>query len=183
MRERGKSDRNARTLEADLLTSWRLVMDGYNRTNQQLMAQVQAHGLAPQWFAVLGRLMDAPDHRLPMSKLAAEVSMTSGGLTKLVDRLEKAGFTERQHDRGDRRIVHTRLTERGEQAVRDATDTHSTNLRAVLLGALTVDEVHQMGALMQRLLETQIEPTESDEIAETATETATATEEPVVPAG
>jgi hypothetical protein len=47
------------------------------------------------WFEVLATLADAPQERMKMGDLAEALVITRGGLTKLVDRLIKAGLLER----------------------------------------------------------------------------------------
>jgi DNA-binding MarR family transcriptional regulator len=134
-----------------LFAAWRQIGDGYLRTHRQVVAAVERNGVSAQWFEVLVRLNEAPDRRLPMSRLAAEVSMTSGGLTKLVDRLERAGLTERQNDPNDRRIVHTALTDRGRAAIRLAVATYAAVLRETVLPVLEPAKVADMGAMLGRL--------------------------------
>lgn len=45
-------------------------------------------------------------------KLAAEAGLTTGAVTALVDRLEKAGYVRRKRDRRDRRVVLIEATAR-----------------------------------------------------------------------
>src|SRR5580692_664418 len=44
----------------------------------------QACGMPLSWFDVLIRLARSPDEHLTMTQLASEVSLTSGGITRLV---------------------------------------------------------------------------------------------------
>ena len=53
-------------------------------------------GLSVQWFEVLIRLARTPGHRLRMSDLAAQTTLSASGLTRAVDRLEAAGLVERR---------------------------------------------------------------------------------------
>ena len=52
----------------------------------------QQSGLSVQWFEVLIRLARTPGHRLRMSDLAAQTTLSASGLTRAVDRLEAAGL-------------------------------------------------------------------------------------------
>jgi DNA-binding MarR family transcriptional regulator len=49
--------------------------------------------------------------RMTAGELAAQVGLTSGAITTLVDRLEKAGVARRVRDDADRRRVYIELTE------------------------------------------------------------------------
>lgn len=135
----------------DLITCWGLVVEGYTRTHRMLLDDVEQRGLAAAWFELMLRLYRTPGHRLPMSRLAAELSMTTGGLTKLVDKLEKAGLTERQSDASDRRRIFTTLTESGEAVAAEAIGVHGVLLRKTLLGSLSDREVRTLGAIMRTL--------------------------------
>src|ERR1700682_2112011 len=47
------------------------------------------------WYEVLATVAEAPEERMRMGDLAEALVITRGGLTKLVDRLVKAGLLER----------------------------------------------------------------------------------------
>ena len=65
------------------------------------------------WLDVMKRLYDNDDRRLRIHELADASLLTRSGLTRLVDRIEQAGFVERLHDTTDRRGVYVVLTEAG----------------------------------------------------------------------
>ena len=48
-----------------------------------------------------------------MSTLSADVSLTTGGVTRLVDRMVEAGLVARQNCPNDRRSIHVVLTPQG----------------------------------------------------------------------
>src|SRR5215471_2870638 len=75
-------------------------------------------------FDVLITLDNAPDRRLRMTDLAEAVMLSSGGLTRLVGRLEQRGFVERQQDPSDARSFHATLTADGAQRLAQARVTH-----------------------------------------------------------
>ena len=50
-----------------------------------------------------------------MTRLVDEVSFSSGGFTKLADRLEADGLIERRDDPTDRRVRNAALTPEGER--------------------------------------------------------------------
>lgn len=47
---------------------------------------------------------------------AREAGMDAGAMTRMLDRLEAKGLIERERSTQDRRVVHVRLTPRGEEA-------------------------------------------------------------------
>ena len=78
------------------------------------------HGLHHTDVEALTRVMVAQDRGKPMTAgaLAAELGLTSGAITFLVDRLERAGHVSRVRDDTDRRKVLLHYSEGG-RAVAD----------------------------------------------------------------
>jgi DNA-binding MarR family transcriptional regulator len=64
-------------------------------------------------YNVLRLLHKAPGRRLRLSKLARAVLLTRSGVTRLVDRLEKAGLLRREDSVHDRRGSCAVLTDEG----------------------------------------------------------------------
>ena len=48
-----------------------------------------------------------------MSRLSNDIALTTGGVTRLVDRMVEAGLVERQACPSDRRSIHVILTPEG----------------------------------------------------------------------
>ena len=93
----------AADLEDPLLTSMGLFVEahaGLSAAGERLLA---THGLSNQWFDVLVRLLRTPGHRLRMSDLAAQTTLSASGLTRVVDRLVAEGLARREACPSDRR--------------------------------------------------------------------------------
>ena len=72
-------------------------------------------GLTPSDYTILGALRRSGHPRqLRPADLYNAVGCTPGGLTKMIDRLEKRGLVERQADAADARCFRIRLTAEGE---------------------------------------------------------------------
>ena len=71
-------------------------------------------------YNVLRLLHEAPDGRLRLSKLARAVHLTRSGVTRLVNRLERAGLLRREGHAQDRRGSCAILTDRGRDELRQA---------------------------------------------------------------
>lgn len=78
---------------------------------QDALAQAEFPPLP--WYEVLETVAEAPDKRLRMGELAEALVITRGGLTKLVDRLIKAGLLERTFCETDRRVSYATLLPAG----------------------------------------------------------------------
>jgi MarR family 2-MHQ and catechol resistance regulon transcriptional repressor len=74
-----------------------------------------AHGLSGSDFDTLIRLARSPGRRLRMTDLAAQTSMSTSGITRIVDRLERAGLICRTRCSADRRSCFAVLTDVGAQ--------------------------------------------------------------------
>src|ERR1700721_1024871 len=78
----------------------------------------QACNIPLVWFDVLIKVGGAPEGRLTMSRLSADIALTTGGVTRLVDRMVEAGLGARENCPNDRRSIYVVLTPQG-QAVLD----------------------------------------------------------------
>ena len=76
----------ASEIDQEQVAQWELFARAVERTQQRVLGRVEELGVPAAWFAVLHELLSHREHRLPMSRLARELSMTSGGFTKLADR-------------------------------------------------------------------------------------------------
>ena len=112
---------------------------------------LQNSHLSVQWFEVLMRLFRTPGHRLRMSDLAAQTTLTASGLTRAVDRLETSGLVIRQACAEDRRVAYAVLTDEGEARIRCALPLHQEHIDEVLQAAFTPDELTELDRLMRKL--------------------------------
>lgn len=71
-------------------------------------------------YNALRLLHEAPDCRLRLGELARAVFLTRGGVTRLADRLERAGLLRREGHGRDRRGSCAVLTDRGRHEWRRA---------------------------------------------------------------
>lgn len=114
-----------------------------------------AHGFAGTDFDTLIRLARSPDRRLRMSELAAQVSLSTSGITRIVDRLESQGLIRRELCAGDRRATWAVLTEEGDARLRaelpQLIDAIQENLVDPLTGPQLEGLVHGLRALRDAL--------------------------------
>lgn len=94
-------------------------------------------GLAGSEFEVLLRLARHPEKRTTSARLAEELSFTSGGLTRLIARMEDAGLVARSPHPEDRRAVFLEATPEGLSRLRAALKAHVPQIAGDLLGPLT----------------------------------------------
>jgi DNA-binding MarR family transcriptional regulator len=119
---------------------------------RQLSAQLSAdHGLNLSAYEALLRLARAPDSRLKRVELANGLLLTAGGVTRLLDGLERDGLVAREECSSDRRISYAVLTEAGRAKLREASRSHTRQIRELLGASYDEDELAQLAALLDRL--------------------------------
>jgi DNA-binding MarR family transcriptional regulator len=89
------------------------------------------------WFDVLIHVGGAPEGRLTMSKLSTDISLTTGGVTRLVDRMVEADLVARSNCPSDRRSVHVILTDKGQAKLSEAITEHIEGIDRHLMTPLT----------------------------------------------
>ncbi|MGA5895898.1 MarR family winged helix-turn-helix transcriptional regulator [Streptomyces venetus] len=97
-------------------------------------------GISHLMFEVLLILGRAGEPGLSMRAIAQEQVLTTGGATRLVDRMEAAGLVERVEDPGDRRGRLVRLTPLGSETTVAASRMHMENIRRYFLAPLPAEE-------------------------------------------
>jgi DNA-binding MarR family transcriptional regulator len=91
-------------------------------------------------------------HRMSPTELSEIVVRSSGGMTQILDRLERAGLVARGPDPADRRKVLVALTADGLRTA-DAANARYASERERLLAGLAPDEVEQLDDAIDRLLD------------------------------
>src|SRR4051794_41588530 len=87
-----------------LISTFGRLLEVQSRLERRLGADLEARCNLPHaWFEVLVRLSRSDDDRLTMGSLAEEISLTTGGVTRLVDRMQTAGYVQRVPCPTDRR--------------------------------------------------------------------------------
>ena len=110
------------------------------------------HRLKYPAFAVLAtlRVHGAP-YRMSPKALLDSLILTSGGLSNLLRRLEKAGHIRRMADQTDGRGVIVELTAQGRRVVEPAMRDHAQTERR-LVAMLSSAEQQQVGRTLARLM-------------------------------
>ena len=135
------------------LAAWRGFLRVHSALVRDLDAELRAaHGLSLHEYEVLLYLSDSADGRLRMSDLAAAVLLSESGLTRLVDRLVRAGSVERTRCEDDRRGHYAALTPAGRARFEAARIVHRAGVRARFLDLLGEDELRTLAAVWERLV-------------------------------
>ncbi|MDF5714129.1 MAG: MarR family transcriptional regulator [Rhizonema sp. NSF051] len=105
---------NKQNLEKMRSSVWRLFLTTHLRVIDRIEAKLaEAELPSLEWYDVLLTLKESPEYRLRLSDLADKVLLSRSNLTRLIDRLEKAGLLYRQRCPTDRRGTFAVLTPQG----------------------------------------------------------------------
>ncbi|WP_151475983.1 MarR family winged helix-turn-helix transcriptional regulator [Streptomyces albicerus] len=96
-------------------------------------------GISHLMFEVLLILGRAGEPGMSMRAIAQERVLTTGGVTRLIDRMEAAGLVTRDENPGDRRGRLVRVTPLGEETVVRAARLHVENVQRFLLDPLPAE--------------------------------------------
>jgi MarR family 2-MHQ and catechol resistance regulon transcriptional repressor len=124
------------------ITAIGLFAEAYAGLNTRMTAQLAEHSLGIVDFEVLIRLARSPDCQLRMTDLAAQTGLSTSGITRVVDRLERDGLAQRRACPTDRRGSFTVITEAGHD-----------RLAAVVPGHVALIEEWFTGLLSERQLD------------------------------
>ena len=117
----------------------------------ELVKVYNAHGLGEGDFDVLATLRRTGEpYQLTPTELMDQTMVTSGAVTKRLDRLEGAGLVERRVSDGDRRSRIVVLTEKGRELIDRAAPEHFAN-EARLLEPLSAGERATLARLLGKL--------------------------------
>jgi MarR family 2-MHQ and catechol resistance regulon transcriptional repressor len=134
-----------------LITTFGRLIEVHGRLERRLGAELEARCDLPlAWFEVLVRLGRSEDGQLTMGALAGQVTLTTGGVTRLVDRMEAAGYVARLPCPTDRRVAYAAITKAGRRKLAEASEIHGANLRETF-DAFSDRELTVLDRLLDRL--------------------------------
>lgn len=134
------------------ITAYGLLVEASRRLQRTFDRTLRdAHGMSSVTFEALLRLGRSPDRQISMSELGAQMVLTSGGVTRLIDRLEAEGYVERMPCPSDRRVHWAQLTDAGLAELEKAVATHLDDLQSHFVSEMTSDELEVVTKVLDRL--------------------------------
>jgi len=103
------------------------------------------------WYEVLATVAEAPEQRMKMGDLAEALVITRGGLTKLVDRLVKAGFLKRTFCETDRRVSYATLCPAGHDLLEEMRPVVVAELKVAFASRLSAAEADALRETLERV--------------------------------
>lgn len=140
-----------RAIDDPLITTFGRLLEAFSSMERRLARTLEAEADLPlTWFEVLLRVSRSPDERLMMSELSAQLAFTTGGVTRLVDRIVEAGYLERVPAAHDRRVIWAVVTPLGYELVEQAAAIHAAELHEIFAGFSKTDR-GRLDSLLDRL--------------------------------
>ncbi len=113
----------------------------------------QSVGIPLVYFDVLIHVAAGPEGRLTMSRLSADIALTSGGVTRLVDRMVEAGLVSRENCPSDRRSIHVVLTPEGRRVLERAIAAHVDGIERHLVAHLDEGDRAALASTLSKVLD------------------------------
>jgi MarR family 2-MHQ and catechol resistance regulon transcriptional repressor len=128
-----------RTTRAELALKLTVVLGKAQKAVEgRAAAHAASHGLTMAEFAVLEALYHKGD--LLLGELQRRILVSTGGITYLVDRLERRGLVRRLECRTDRRARYASLTREGSALIEEIFPEHTAWLERAVAGLTQAEQ-------------------------------------------
>jgi DNA-binding MarR family transcriptional regulator len=130
---------------------WRLFFESALAVFDVLDSELERDaGFPMSWYDVLVQLEDEPNGRR-MNELAERILYSKSGLTRVVDRMEKAGLVRRVRPDHDRRSIFVSLTDEGRETMERARRHHRHGIEQHFASHLTDADVKALGRAFEKI--------------------------------
>ncbi len=144
--------RRIRHVHDDRIGFYGLLHEAHGRLERVFAETLESRvGIASTVHEVLLRLARSPEHRLKVTELGAALDVTTGGATRLVNRVVAMGMATKRASRSDKRVQWVELTDLGRDVVERATRLHLADLQRELFDRTTPAEREVLATVFERL--------------------------------
>ncbi|HEY0866315.1 MAG TPA: MarR family transcriptional regulator [Fimbriimonas sp.] len=152
-----------RSLSEAQRRSWKALFIVSHLVSESIDDALARAGLDTQpEYDLLYTLQQAPGGTLTLKELAASMTLSHSGLSRMVDRLEKRGYVARCGVETDKRAVGIRLLDVGAKRVSEVWGVVSATLQERYAGALTEAEHKELLRLIEKVAHPLIEAKEKE---------------------
>ena len=138
-------------LDDPRLTAVGLFAEAYVGLTNRLAVQLEQHRLSPVEFEVLLRLARSPGNRLRMTDLAGQTSLSTSGVTRVVDRMDRDGLVRREACASDRRSSYAVITDAGLHRLDEVLPDHLELVQQWFIGQLSPAQLEPMLHSLRRI--------------------------------
>jgi MarR family transcriptional regulator, 2-MHQ and catechol-resistance regulon repressor len=141
-------------IDDDRIRLMGLLIRTHRRLTDRLGRELERDvGIPLVFFDVLIHVGGAPESRLTMSALSYDVALTTGGVTRLVDRMVEAGLVARENCPSDRRSIYVVLTPEGRAVLDRAVAAHIDGIDRHLVAHLDTRDRAALEQALQKVLD------------------------------
>lgn len=134
------------------MSAWTRLLRTHAALTRSFNSQLEAeHGLTLNEWEVLLRLGRSSDQRLKRVDLAGRLLLTPSGITRLLGRLETAGWVAKASCPEDGRVTYAVLTEAGRGKLEEAGESHLAAIHALFSERFAPEELETLASLLARL--------------------------------
>src|SRR4051795_8425909 len=138
-------------LDDPRFTAFGLFAEAYAGLTARFAAQLEEHRLSAVEFEVLLRLARSPGRRLRMTDLAGQTSLSTSGVTRVVDRMDRDGLVRREACASDRRSSYAVITDSGLRRLEEVLPGHLELVQHWFIGQLAPAQLEQMLESLRRI--------------------------------
>jgi len=132
--------------------AWTAFMRAQLRMNYEMNRQLQSDaGLSLSDYDVLAALSRAPDGRMQVTDLAAELAWERSRVSHQLRRMGERGLTERRPSTVDGRATDAQLTKKGHDAIAQAAPAHVDLVRRLFFDPLPVELLAPLTAALEHV--------------------------------
>ena len=136
-----------------VVRAWARLMRAQQAALTQIQAALKAAGLPPlEWYDAMLELERAGDDGMRPFELERAMLLPQYSLSRLIDRLEEAGYVARRPHHQDRRGQIVALTEAGRERRRSMWPTYAAAIKRAVGDRLSADEAAALEALLGKLI-------------------------------
>jgi DNA-binding MarR family transcriptional regulator len=134
------------------MQAWIRLIRAHDVTQRDLGLELHTeHGLTRKDYEALFLLALSEGGRMKRVDLAQRLSLTPGGVTRLLEGLEQEGLVERIACDTDLRVSYAALTDAGREKYDAASCGHMGSVRSVMEENLTPEEIETLAELLGKL--------------------------------
>lgn len=131
--------------------AWSRLSQCYQVAQKQCRDALRNTGLTQPQYEVLSQISD--DEGIPLTRIGANMNVTGGNITGIVDRLERDGLVKRKRDKEDRRIIRAFFTPKGRKLYTKASPSYDRFLKSAF-GEVSDAELNRLQKSLDQLHKT-----------------------------
>jgi MarR family 2-MHQ and catechol resistance regulon transcriptional repressor len=138
-------------LDDPRFTAIGLFAEAFTGLKTRFAAQLEQYRLSEVEFEVLMRLARSPGRRLRMTELAGQTSLSTSGVTRVVDRMDRDGLIRREACSTDRRSSYAVITDSGLERLDQVLPGHLELIQQWFISRLEPEQLDQFLAALRTL--------------------------------